>query len=139
MTTEEQRNDGLHPRHPGRGCSTALVELEGVDRPEVGGFMVFLPSGDTKVVTWTSTTQITPTLEAAKDYSAALVKQIDKRGDMTHPDIQKTNWTSVLAAVQRVIIDFNSKLSKAITEKIVRDMAPKRDLLMPDGSKRRLH
>lgn len=119
----DERNDGLHPRHPGRG-KCAVIELESMDnQPEVGGFLIFLPSGSTKTVHWRSAKQITPTLEAAQDYAAKVVDSVlrEHNGNRSHPDVANVNWTSVAAAVQRVIIDWNDKLSKAVNAKMLRD------------------
>ena len=77
--------------------------------PEIGGFMIFLPSGATKTVHWRQAKPITPTLDAAKDYTAKVVESLLKV-DQHHPDIAATNWTSVCAAVQRVILDWNDKV-----------------------------
>lgn len=117
----DQRNDGLHPRHPGRGRPTSLIELEG-DEVEQGGFLIFLPSGATKVVAWRSTKPITPTLDAAKDYTSKVIEDLMKAGGISNPDIQKTNWVSVCAAVQRIILDFNGKVTSAINAKMMRDL-----------------
>jgi hypothetical protein len=117
-----ERNDGLHPRHPGRGkCSLIEVESdEGV--PEVGGFMIFLPSGATKVVHWRSTNPLTPTLDAAKKYTAEVVDSLLKEhGGPECLDIRTTNWTSVAAAIQRIILDFNHKVVGAVNAKMARD------------------
>jgi hypothetical protein len=118
---DNERNDGLHPRHPGKGrCS--LIELEGTERVEQGGFMIFLPSGSTKVVGWDTPKPITPTLDAAKDYVTAVIQSLLEQGGPDHPDIHVTNWTSVCAAVQRIILDFNTKVTKAINTKMSRDL-----------------
>ena len=61
--SDEQRNDGLHPRHPGRG-KCGLIELEG-DKVEHGGALIFLPSGRTKVISWSSPNRPRP--KPAKD------------------------------------------------------------------------
>lgn len=119
--TEDTRNDGLHPRHPGKGKPTSLIRLE-ADEVERGGFLLFLPSGTTKVVAWHSAKPITPTLEAAKKYASEVVDSLLKEGGISHPDIQRTNWVSVTAAVQRIILDFNDRVSKAINDKMARDL-----------------
>lgn len=115
----DERNNGLHPRHPGRGQPTALIRMEG-DRVEHGGFLVFLPSGATKQVAWHSPKPITPTLDAAKEYTGRVIQQLEEKG--MHDDIQKTNWVSVCAAVQRVILDFNDQVTKAINTKMSHDL-----------------
>lgn len=119
----DERNDGLHPRHPGRG-KCAVIELESMDnQPEIGGFIIFLPSGATKTVHWRETKPITPTLEAAKEYTTRIVDSLLKQGrGAGEADINGTNWTSVAAAIQRVILDWNDKIVTRINAKMVRDM-----------------
>lgn len=121
----EERNDGLHPRHPGRG-KCAVIELESDEGdPEVGGFLIFLPSGATKIVHWRQAKPIQPTLEGAKDYAAKIAESLLKQhGDNTrHVDIAGVNWTSITAAIQRVILDWNHKVMDRINAKMVRDIA----------------
>lgn len=119
----DERNDGLHPRHPGRG-KCAVIELESMDNePEIGGFIIFLPSGMTKTVHWRGTKPITPTLEAAKEYTTRIVDSLLRQGrGAGEADINGTNWTSVAAAIQRVILDWNDKIVGRINAKMVRDM-----------------
>lgn len=118
----DERNDGLHPRHPGRG-KCAVIELESMDNePEIGGFIIFLPSGTTKTVHWRQTKPITPTLEAAKQYTTRIVDSLLRAGAAGQADINDTNWTSVAAAIQRVILDWNDKIVTRINAKMVRDM-----------------
>lgn len=103
----------LHPRHPGRGKPTSLIAAESVDgEAEVGGFVVFFPSGATKVVGWRSAAPITPTLEAAKKYTANLIESLQKQG--LDSDIDRTNWVSVAAAIQRIILDWNGAVQVRI-------------------------
>lgn len=84
--------------------------------------MVFLPSGATKTVAWRSTKPITPTLDAAKEYASKLAESLIESAGVSHPDVQRTNWTSVAAAVQRIILDFNRRLGGAINKKMARDL-----------------
>mgnify|MGYP003340818455 CR=1 FL=1 len=119
--SDNERNDGLHPRHPGRGRPTSLVRLE-ADEVERGGFMIFLPSGATKIVGWHTVKPITPTLEAAQQYTAQVAETLIKAGGIEQQDVQQTNWTSVAAAVQRIILDFNSRLQAAINAKMAADL-----------------
>ena len=109
--SDDARNDGLHPRHPGRGKGTHLIEAEG-DSAEEGGFFIFFNSGATKVVRWREVNQITPTLEASKKYAAALIEALQKSGQVD--DIDSTNWASVTAAIQRIILDWNGKLARRV-------------------------
>lgn len=119
----DERNDGLHPRHPGSG-KCAVIEIESMDNePEIGGFIIFLPSGTTKTVHWRQAKPITPTLEAAKEYTTRIVDSLLKQGrGAGEADINGTNWTSVAAAIQRVILDWNDKIVTRINAKMVRDM-----------------
>lgn len=114
MNDERNPTDpALHPRHPGRGKPTSLIAAESADgQAEVGGFVAFFPSGATKTVAWRSASPITPTLEAAKEYTAKLIETL--QADGLHSDLDRTNWVSVAAAVQRCIMDFNTVLQVRI-------------------------
>jgi len=118
---------GIHPRHPGIGCSTSLIRLEG-DDPEVGGLIVFFPSGRHLDLSWRAVQHITPTKEAALQYTGKLVEilnQASGQGDTSaDEDLRRTNWVSVTAAVQRIILDFNSKLSAAVSAKMAAEFDP---------------
>jgi len=105
----------LHEKHPGLGCSTTLVAGE-TNEPECGGFYIFLPSGLTKVVAWRSMQAITPTKEAAQKYATELVDSLLKDGKLS--DVERTNWASVTAAIQRIILDWNDRLKIRINEKM---------------------
>jgi hypothetical protein len=113
----DERNNGLHPRHPGIGCSTSLIALEG-DETEVGGFAIFFPSGRTKFVNWRSLKPITPTLDACKDYTAKVIDGLLNGDEVAMKDMEATNWVSVAAAVQRTILDFNTRVTKAINTRM---------------------
>ncbi len=126
--TEEVRNDGLHPNHPGKGCNTTLIAVESVDgNPEMGGFLVFLPSGATKQVRWRQVRPIQPTLDAAKEFTTKLVDSLLKADTPeARADVNGTNWTSVAAAVQRIILDWNDGIQQRIGARmaqLVRDSA----------------
>ena len=76
--------------------------------PEVAGFVVEFPSGNRKSVAWRSKAPITPALDAAKEYAAELLAaRSSEPGGMD--DVNRTNWASVTAAVQRIITDWNDK------------------------------
>jgi hypothetical protein len=124
----DERNDGLHPRHPGLGCSTSLIELES-DQPEVGGFAIFFPSGRTKFVHWRSLKPITPTLDACKDYTAKVIDGLLKGDEVDMKDMEATNWVSVAAAVQRIILDFNGRVTKAVNTRMAAQ------LILPGSSR----
>lgn len=76
--------------------------------PETAGFVVEFPSGTRKSIAWKSQAPITPTLDAAKEYAAKLLAaRSSEPGGMD--DVNRTNWASVTAAVQRIISDWNDK------------------------------
>ena len=76
--------------------------------PEAAGFVVEFPSGTRKVVAWKSKAPIVPTLDAAKKYAGELIAaRGSEPGGMD--DVNRTNWASVVAAVQRIITDWNDK------------------------------
>lgn len=76
--------------------------------PDVAGFVVEFPSGIRKSVAWRSRAPIVPTLDAAKAYAAELIAaRSSEPGGLD--DVERTNWASVTAAVQRIIMDWNDK------------------------------
>ncbi len=92
---------------------TKLFPAEGVTNdPEVGGFVVEFPSGTRKSVAWRSQAPIQDTLEAAKQYVVKLVQAMldEQRID----DLERTNMPSLVAAVQKIISDWNSKRCEAL-------------------------
>lgn len=85
--------------------STTIVRLESPELANVGGFAITFPSGACKSVSWKSEAPIQDTLAAAKEYAAAVLQTcLDER---RIDDAERTNWSSVTAAVQRVIQDWN--------------------------------
>ena len=76
--------------------------------PDVSGFVVEFPSGVRKSIAWRSKAPITPALDAAKEYAARLLAaRSSEPGGMD--DVNRTNWASVTAAVQRIVTDWNDK------------------------------
>ena len=76
--------------------------------PDVAGFVVEFPSGTRKQVAWRSKAPIVPAIDAAKQYAAQLLAaRSSEPGGMD--DVDRTNWASVTAAVQRIILDWNDK------------------------------
>jgi hypothetical protein len=112
----------LHPRHPGIGSSTALIAAEG-DSPEDGGLFIFFPSGATKGILWHSASPIRPAIDAAKKYTAQVLEELLKANTPEAlRDIQATNWVSVIAAIHKIINDFNGNLHLAINTRIAKDL-----------------
>lgn len=88
---------------------TRLIRLESVNNlPQVGAFAIEFPSKACKSVQWRSEAPIVDTLAAAKEYAAKALQTCLDEG--RHDDAERTNWASVTAAVQRVIVEWNAKL-----------------------------
>ena len=120
---EPERNNGLHPRHPGVGCSTSIIAVEAMDGDlEIGGFLLFLPSGATKIVTWRQARPIEPTLDAAKQYAGKLVEMLNQ--EQREDDLRRTNWVSVTAAIQRIILDWNDRIKTRISIRMADEFGP---------------
>src|SRR5664279_936534 len=77
------------------------------DKPTIGGFIAEMPSGVRKSVSWDSQAPIPDTLEAAKQYVSTLLQCLIDGRHMD--DVERTNWASATAAVQKIIQDFNDK------------------------------
>ncbi len=75
------------------------------DQPDVGGFVIEFPSGTRKSVAWRSQAPIPDTLAAAKQYVIQLTQSMldERRID----DLERTNMPSLVAAVQKIIQDWN--------------------------------
>ncbi len=112
----------IHPRHPGLGSSTSLIAAESIDGDaEVGGLVIFFPSGHHIAVAWRSAAPINPTVEAAKKYAAEIIeKLVAANSSDAQSDIDRTNWVSVTAAIQRILLDFNDGIKGRIAAEMVR-------------------
>jgi hypothetical protein len=73
----------------------------------VGGFLVTFPSGAAKTIAWRSEAPIQDTLEASKEYTAKLINTMIGEGKID--DIERTNVPSLVAAIQKMISDWNEK------------------------------
>lgn len=80
--------------------------------PKVGGFLATFPSGLQKEVLWKSTVPAPDALQAAKEFTAGLLDQLMQEGK--HDDANRTNWPSLVAAVQRIVLDFNERRREAL-------------------------
>lgn len=86
---------------------TTVQRMES-DSPYVAGALLTFPSGAAKIIQWASDKPLYPTKDAAKEYCIAVLDQLMKEKLMD--DAERTNWPSCVAAVQKVITDFNEKL-----------------------------
>jgi hypothetical protein len=85
--------------------ATSLIRLESPADPWVGGIAITYPSGACKSLFWRSMAPVKDTLAAAKEYAATLLQNCMDEGRID--DAERTNWASVTAAVQRVLMDWN--------------------------------
>jgi hypothetical protein len=89
------------------------------DDPWVGGFLVTFPSGTKKTVCWKQEAVISPALDAAKDFVAKLIDGMlnttssdDRR--VALDDIERTNIPSLVAAVHKIVRDWNGKRAEEL-------------------------
>lgn len=80
--------------------------------PTVGGFVITFPSGLHKEVIWQSAVPAPDPLRAAKEFTVGVLDQLLQEGKTD--DANRTNWASVTAAVQKMVIDFNAKRLAAL-------------------------
>ena len=84
---------------------TSLIRLEAPQDTTVGGVAITYPSGACKSLSWRSQAPIPDTLAAAKEYAATALQNCLDEGRAD--DANSTNWASVVAALQRVLMDWN--------------------------------
>jgi hypothetical protein len=69
--------------------------------------LITYPSGHASAIEWQGDGRlILPTLHAAKRYAAEAIADLQRHGYQA--DVQATNWTSVTAALQVLIEDWNT-------------------------------
>ena len=89
--------------------STNLIRLSAVNNdPRIGGFLITYPSSYVEEVSWVSDKKVTDTLKEAKLIAARLVQNLIERKH--NDDLERTNWASVVAAIQRIISDWGDRL-----------------------------
>lgn len=86
------------------------LELPGNTRH--GGVLVAFPEGDGIELTWDRAAPFPDTLQAAKGLAAELIEAFRKQG--LDDRIRVTNWTSMTAAFQRHIEDWNTARREAL-------------------------
>ena len=89
--------------------ATSLRQID-ADDPSIGGFAITYPSSTVKLITWRASKPISPVLTAAKQYAAVALNERLESGAVD--DAERTNWASVTACIQKLISDFNARLSK---------------------------
>jgi hypothetical protein len=89
-----------------------LRALTTMQDPTIGGFIITFPSGLTKEVIWQSQVPAPNALTAAKEFTTGVLDQLLQEG--RHDDANRTNWPSVVAAVQKMVLDFNAQRLAAL-------------------------
>ena len=89
-----------------------LYPVESTDNDRtIGGFIVEFDSGVRKVVAWRQDAPISPTLDAAKTFTSRLVEELLAQRHMD--EVEFTNWASAVAAVEKIICDWNDRQTQA--------------------------
>lgn len=95
---------------------TTLIRLESPDDPLVGGLAITYPSGACRSASWRALGPVGDSLGAAKQYAAALLQNCMDEGRLD--DAERTNWASVTAAVQRIVMDWSDLRRAALRAQV---------------------
>lgn len=98
-----------------------IYTLEAAKDPLCGGFLAIFPSGLKKTVVWRHRFPLprANTLEESKGIAARLLDELLREGKVD--DADRTNWTSFVAAVQKLLITWSDKRRAAISSPIEAD------------------
>ena len=89
-----------------------LWPLEAPGNPRIGGVLLKFPSGLQKTLQWDYPRPVVDTLAAAKHLSARVLDELMRENHAD--DISRTNWASITAAIQRLVIDWNARMRAAM-------------------------
>ena len=89
-----------------------LQPLTCTQDPKIAGFLITFPSGLSKEVLWKSAVPAPDPVRAAKEFAAGLLDQLLQEGRID--DADRTNWPSVVAAVAKIVRDFNEQRLAAL-------------------------
>lgn len=87
-----------------------LLPVFDASNPKVGGFIVYWTETETCIVHWVHGAPIPDTFDAAKEFTSKVVQHLLNKQDRKNLD--GTNWPSMTAAVQAMIVTWNEKLVK---------------------------
>ncbi len=94
-------------------CTMAqLWPLESPGIPQIGGVLFKFPSGLQKTLQWEYSRPVVDTLKVSKHLTACLLDEL-MREDKAD-DINRTNWVSLTAAIQKMVGDWNAKMRAAL-------------------------
>lgn len=96
------------PQFPSRPSTATLVPMGDTNHPHAFAFVIVFPD-DSKVVIRNPPIGPTEILDpgVCKELTTKIVDHLLRKNDQAK--IGATNWTSVQAAIQRLIVEFNSK------------------------------
>lgn len=89
-----------------------LYPLTSSEDSRAGGFLVVFPSGLRQEITWQRNAPAIDTLAESKTVSARLLDDLLQAGKTD--DAERTNWPSITAAIQRIVMDWNDKRKAAL-------------------------
>ena len=81
--------------------------------PRIAGILVVFPNSQGIELTWSARAPIKDPHKEAKSYATMLVDAL-REGGMQH-HIDGTNWSSMVASIQKMIVDFSARLRTALT------------------------
>lgn len=108
---------------------TATLTRFEADNPKAGGVRLVTPSGIAIDAGWMWGTPIVDTLGAAKALSTRFVDTLLR--EHGGKDVDRINWTSVTAAIQRHVMDWNENLRKHLYGAVGQDAPTSNDLQGP--------
>jgi hypothetical protein len=91
-----------------------LQALESANgNPRQGGVLVTFPSGERVELAWDHGAPMldVDVLGECKRLAARLIEHLSRKA--LHDDLERTNWASIVAALQRIVTDWNDKLKAA--------------------------
>lgn len=103
---------------PDRPMTLTIVPMESAEsNPNVFGFLCVFPSG-TKFTVASVFPPGVVDVKMAKSFAARIVQGCLERGD--HASVDGTNWASVTAMMQKLLLDFNNKRGAKQPGRLVR-------------------
>lgn len=84
-----------------------IYPLEAPESTRHGGFLVIFPSGLRKTVQWRREGPVIDSLGVAKHLAAKLLG--DLMNESRSDEANFTNWTSMTAAIQKIVKDWSEK------------------------------
>ena len=97
--------------------------------PDVGGFIVEFDNGVRKSIAWRSKAPINPSQDAARAYAETLINHCLQSPGMLD-EVRSTNWVSAIAAIQKIIQDWNETFTQRLYAADLAKMMPNHGALV---------